>query len=493
MTIRFSGPDIRSKGVDGPFIIDLRVRLPGGKDHMDAGMLQTSAFAASSFEYRSEVQVLGRVVSEFQGTPLDGATVWALDYDNHVSRTAPTDGGGNYSLKVYAGSYWVMVDHPNAQARALRHEVQGDSTLDVSLPLPRRVTSEGQLIWTGWDSLTVKVRHVYSADAAALRFHLDWTEGDRDGFVQPEESLLLASPPSTLKEVIDSRSSVGTLTVNGVGYSSGTSPIRMDYVSGPVGYEGLPTIEIIQSFRSESKIDAPTSVEISLETYHDSLVVDQRTKLLIPGGYQYHNWSELQGIKVAGRIIPIVVEPYLTGEAADLTATVAIRLSRRASYETPIPSPPGSVEASVSGGEAHLKWAPTLTNLDGSRQIVVAGYNLYRSSSPGVWTRVNGHLITGEEAWDTPGVGNFDYAISTVNTDGVEGPMSTPLTVMVNSETSTAEGGSETSALLQRQLPLWPLALGGTEATKPLLAVALSLALASLAFPFVRGRRKGPH
>lgn len=432
--LTFAGPDIRAAGLDGPYYLQANLWMLSGPSPMDYTILATSTYSAASFEQAAVVNLSGQVISDSWGAPLANATVWLLDYGNSVSRQTRTDAQGYYFLQAYAGTYNVIVDHPNGEAKVWRRQVTGNTVLGVSLRLPLRATVQGSLTWAGWDTLVASVRYVYSADAAALRYQLDWVEGNRDGWVEPWEAALVAQPADRLWDVIDGGSSQGHFSLNDVYYRAAGNSLWTDGVSGPVDSSQIPYQQVARAFISSSLVGRPAQVHLSLDTYYDSATLDRSLALLLPGSYRFASFNDTFGVNLYGRAFPMVVDPEVdpTGQDPPGVVNVQIALGLRASYVPPRPSAPDHLAASGTNGIASLAWSRPNTNLDGSRIANLAGYYVYRSpSSSGPFVRVSSTLVMTEGFTDPCGPGIYYYEVSAVNTDGVEGPMSSAPAVTV--------------------------------------------------------------
>jgi hypothetical protein len=441
MDLVFAGPAIRGAGLDGPF--DLPATLAPAEDGgvaYDSSALRTDVFQASSFEAAASIAISGRVVSDFRVTPLAGATVWLLDYTNHVSRSTSTDASGAYALVAPAGSYWVLVDHPDGQAQVRSETFDATAIMDVTLAAPRRDVVQADFTWMGWDRLHIGIRYVFHRDGPAVRFALDWASGDRDGLVSAAEASLLPLAADAMRQVVDAGDSADRLMVNGGTYRSLDPASWTDGVAGGVGAPGVPTLTISRSFVPEAPLGSPGRVQLVTWASFDTLSVDHRTRLYLPGAYRYVSADSTSEILVAARKIPYLVDPGLppAGSSPGELAWADFLLFFQTAYAPPIPAAPNGLVASVTGAAVSLDWSRPTSNLDGSRIANLAGYQVYRRASPlAAPGRVNAQLVTVESFRDYPGGGTFLYSVAAVNTDGVEGPRSPEVQVTITSVTLT--------------------------------------------------------
>ena len=88
--------------------------------------------------------------------------------------------------------------------------------------------------------------------------------------------------------------------------------------------------------------------------------------------------------------------------------------------KVPLPTAPTAPAGQVSGQSVTLTWGAS-TDANGG---AVAGYNVYRSTSPnGPYTKMNSSLITNTQYTDsTVETGTYYYVVKSVDSDGYESP-----------------------------------------------------------------------
>jgi hypothetical protein len=121
-----------------------------------------------------------------------------------------------------------------------------------------------------------------------------------------------------------------------------------------------------------------------------------------------------------------------TGKTFLLFGDPAMRL------KVPLPTAPTAPTGQVSGNSVTLTWGAS-TDANGTP---VAGYNVYRSTSPnGPYTKLNRSLVTGTSYTDSTGQsGTYYYVIKSVDNDGDESPGTLEMTVTIGAR---AVGGAE--------------------------------------------------
>jgi hypothetical protein len=122
------------------------------------------------------------------------------------------------------------------------------------------------------------------------------------------------------------------------------------------------------------------------------------------------------------------------------------------SLKVPLPTRPEGVVVEGNTSSLTVSWQEA-TDCDGNP---VAGYNVYRSTSPGgSYEKVNDSLITGTQFADTPprpagsashaiaavGSGTTYYVVTSVDSDGDESVYSEEKSVTAGSDSSSGGGG----------------------------------------------------
>ena len=84
------------------------------------------------------------------------------------------------------------------------------------------------------------------------------------------------------------------------------------------------------------------------------------------------------------------------------------------------PTVPADLISTVSAGQVNLTWTA-------SPDLDLAGYNVYRASSP--YQKINISLVTTTNYTDMPGIGTFKYQVTAVDTAGNESAASNEISV----------------------------------------------------------------
>jgi hypothetical protein len=154
-----------------------------------------------------------------------------------------------------------------------------------------------------------------------------------------------------------------------------------------------------------------------------------------------------QDIRTLGPAISAAKQTLLANgvEHEDVSKTFLLFGDPATRLKVPIPTVPAGLVAEVQGSSVVLSWQGA-TDANGG---AVAGYNVYRSTTPGgPYTeddKVNTALITGTGFTDASAqTGTFYYVVKSVDFDGDESVPSTELVVLAGARTvsTTLEGGT---------------------------------------------------
>ncbi|MDH6238666.1 carboxypeptidase regulatory-like domain-containing protein [Aurantimicrobium minutum] len=100
---------------------------------ISAGQSRTKDFYLTPVPTGSNA-LSGQVTSQNGNAPLGGAWINLSDYSSGVSRSATTDGSGNYSISnLPSGTYWVNVNSSDFQYQSRRVVISGNATENFSL------------------------------------------------------------------------------------------------------------------------------------------------------------------------------------------------------------------------------------------------------------------------------------------------------------------------------------------------------------------------
>jgi hypothetical protein len=109
-------------------------------------------------------------------------------------------------------------------------------------------------------------------------------------------------------------------------------------------------------------------------------------------------------------------------------------------FKVPLPTRPSGVVLEGSAGGVTVSWQEA-TDCDGNP---VAGYNIYRSTSPGgSYEIVNDSLVTGTQYVDASGGSGttYCYVVTSVDADGDESVQSQEASATVGASSSGGDGG----------------------------------------------------
>jgi hypothetical protein len=153
-----------------------------------------------------------------------------------------------------------------------------------------------------------------------------------------------------------------------------------------------------------------------------------------------------QDVRVLGQAVSSAKQTLLANGGStyeDIYVTFLLFGDPAMTLKVPLPQRPQGLRAQGNGNAVDLTWDEATDCNDGA----VAGYNLYRSTTPGgTYTQVNTSLITDNQYDDISVVAGttYYYVVTSVDADGDESAQSQEAnggTQSANSETSGGGGG----------------------------------------------------
>ena len=206
--LSFSGMDISSAGVDGPYVaVDmLMVLLSSGPIIISQNLNNTGPYLFSDFQTRIVLAMIGTVTDSL-GAPVSGADVIFSNYTDLFQTSAMTNPTGGYTISLYPGDYTVLVDTGGSQGDYAENiTVTGLVTLDFSLRAPSPGYNNVTVFMSDLGTVTVSTDGLMWDGVAAMKLLVDWQFGNKDGVASASEMDLLLSvmgPVTTFDDTDD--------------------------------------------------------------------------------------------------------------------------------------------------------------------------------------------------------------------------------------------------------------------------------------------------
>lgn len=299
----FSGVDIRSSGIDGPYYaaFTLLAIFDGNAFAVAFDSYTTAAYPATDFQAVTPATLTGTVRDAGTDTGIAFASVSAYDYRNGKAVSTGTDASGNYVLDLYDGDWYVAYDGPAYQAELQRVTVSGPTTNDAALGPTRPQRGEVDLTFATWDTANVVGTRTIESDNATFRLFIDWNLGNQDGMLdQPEFDAFLAfvggglpTLPSTSQDVF---------RVDGTAYDlvPGSTSFRFVNVTGPVDSTIPISAEIAGSYVASAPIPGASVHILEVQVDYDVPQFTNRYRIALPDPYVLSNFTASPAVTVSG-------------------------------------------------------------------------------------------------------------------------------------------------------------------------------------------------
>jgi hypothetical protein len=146
-------------------------------------------------------------------------------------------------------------------------------------------------------------------------------------------------------------------------------------------------------------------------------------------------------LRVLGRAISYAKQELVANSAAlgETGKTFLLFGDPAMRLKVPLPTAPVNPTGQVAGNSVTLTWGASAD----ANGAPVAGYNVYRSTSPnGAYSKLNTSLVTGTSYTDnTVQSGTYYYVVKSVDSDGYESPGTLEMTVTIGARSVGGSGG----------------------------------------------------
>jgi hypothetical protein len=191
----------------------------------------------------------------------------------------------------------------------------------------------------------------------------------------------------------------------------------------------------------------PSLAEVLLRNSNNGAVAAfMSTGMTEPEGQRVLDQALFEGIfkrdyRTLGRAISYAKQELVANSVAlgELGKTFLLFGDPAMRLKVPLPTAPTAPTGQLVGSSVTITWGAS-TDANGAP---VAGYNVYRSTSPsGPYTKINSSLITNTQSTDsTVQSGTYYYVIRSVDSDGYESPATLEMTVTLGARSAGGSGG----------------------------------------------------
>ncbi|MFQ6127544.1 MAG: Ig-like domain repeat protein [Thermoplasmata archaeon] len=300
----FSGASIYLSGFDGPYEVILILGAFVGEEVVvvDDDFYVTNPYNYTDFQPVNPGMIWGYVYEAVTGSPVSFAAVQAMNYTHGYMNTSYTDPTGYYEMNVFEGEFYVLLDGPesaNLQSNLTVVSVVGSTEVTTYLEEPPPMNISSNVSFMDWDNLSLSAEMDLEEDNQTFRLMIDFTIGNRDGYVdQGELDLfmgLVGEPPEMFQNTTE------MFKVDGIHYD--LDPTSFQYGAsgeGPVTLKVPLSIYVAGNFTSNTTIPVSPSHLIELNVTYDTDEEESVGYMNIPTDYILDNFDPVLNISISG-------------------------------------------------------------------------------------------------------------------------------------------------------------------------------------------------
>ncbi len=284
--LSFSGIDISSSGIDGPYIaVDMLMALFGaGPVIISQNLNNTGAYLAADFQTRTLMAVVGTVTDSLGGR-VAGADVVFSNYTDLFQTTATTGPAGDYTASLYPGNYTVIVDTGGTQGDYAENiTVTGLVTVDFILRAPSPGYNNVTVVMSDLSTMTVSTNGLMWDGVAAMKMMVDWQFGNKDGIASASEMALLLSVFGAIATFDDTDDIMYMDGIFYYPYDYASNKYVID-LSGPIVSRLPASLSTISYLTSNSTLPSAPMHTARLNVTLDLDLEKSKTTILLPPGW----------------------------------------------------------------------------------------------------------------------------------------------------------------------------------------------------------------
>jgi len=415
----FSGIEISSSGVDGPYnVMSILFTLTGsGPVMISQSLNNTGMYLAADFQTRAMVPVAGTVTDALGGA-VSGAGVIFANYTDILQVTATTGPAGDYSTSLYPGEYTAIVDTGGSQGDYAENiTVAGPGTIDFSLRAPSPGYNNVTVVMSDLNTMTVSTDGLMWDGVASMRMMVDWDFGNKDGVASDSEIALLFSVlgAATLFDDTDD-----------IMYMDGIFYYPYDYagnkylidLSGPVASRIPASLGSTNYMASNSTLPSAQTHTARLNVSLDLDLEKSKITILLPPGWGVMSATPDPNISYTGfGTGTFVIDPQLDPSGLGAYVWIDVLIGDLAII------PPMVVGQDATPNPAEYYSPVTVSAwVNDSSPIASVDVEIMAPSGPSIGNfTMTLNAISGKYEYTLnsyPGLGTYPYTIWTVDTDG---------------------------------------------------------------------------
>ncbi|MFQ5883510.1 MAG: hypothetical protein ACE5IO_00250, partial [Thermoplasmata archaeon] len=302
LPLEFNGLNISRSGINGPYVIFMELlyfeqQLPV---YVDTDMYFTGPYNYTDFMAPSLATIWGYVYGASDSSPVDLAQITVVNYTYGWISQAESNVSGYYEINAFDGDFSVLLDGRDLQANLSFISVAGSAEvtryLEESIPNP----IDSTLVFPDWDNIGYDARTEIVTDNESTRFMIDLMVGNRDGYVDQNESDIMESFLASSMPPLPSNTT-GQFYVDGIYYDLVPDSDALDLDAlGPVVSPNPSFMTVVANYTSSSTIPVSNIHWLELNVTYDN---DEETNVYngqLPSGFTLWDYLPVSNVSFSG-------------------------------------------------------------------------------------------------------------------------------------------------------------------------------------------------
>jgi hypothetical protein len=299
--LRFGGAGIYASGLDGPYLVLLMFGTIVGEEMVlvDTDFYITNPYSFTEFQPVNPGMIWGYVYEASTGSPLEFATVGAYNYTYGYMNASYTDPTGYYEMNLFEGDFYMVVDESDFQSNLTMDFVSGSTEVTAYLEESPPMSMSSDISFLDWDNSNLSAQMTMEEDNQTLRLQIDFTFGNRDGYLDQGEldlfAWLVGEPPATFSDTTE------ILLVDGIHYNLDPASFQFGMSGeGPVSSKTPFFVDISGNYSSNTTIPVAPSHLITVNVTYDTTEEESVGYLNVPGTYVLDSFDPAVNVSITG-------------------------------------------------------------------------------------------------------------------------------------------------------------------------------------------------
>lgn len=319
--LEFNGIDINRNGVNGTYSAMMELyyfEQPEMAVFVDSDSHSTNFYNYTDFLSLPISKIWGVVYNATSGAPVQTATITVTNYTHRWAGLAITGSSGYYEIEAFDGDFYALVDGSYLQSNISQVSVLGSTQVTRSLEEAVPDLEDNVVSIPDWDSMSSNLTIEMAADNRSIRFTIDWSVGNGDGFVNQTESDTFMSMFTGESPPVPSNTS-DFYYVDGIHFDLVPGSVSFDFnATGSVLSPNPPSAYASADFTSNTTVPVSNFHRIRMHSEYDSYDTALSTSGQLPAGFNLWGHDLIPNVTVSGIGTPnFVIDPLRDPDPLD--------------------------------------------------------------------------------------------------------------------------------------------------------------------------------